>query len=61
MLQLLSFTLNGELRKEDNCAEVNDDGKKELKVYMNKCHGNGDNQKWSHKMVCSINQKFLFS
>ena len=57
-MQLLSYTNNGELRKEDNCAEVNDDGKKDLIVYMNKCHGNGDNQKWNHEKVCNINCEF---
>lgn len=52
--KLVSLTLHGELRKEDNCAEVNDNGKKEMLVIMNKCHDNGENQKWKHEMVCYL-------
>lgn len=52
-IQLLSFTNAGELRIEENCAEVDDEveGKLELSVIMAKCHGKGENQKWTHKRV----------
>ncbi|KAG8197446.1 hypothetical protein JTE90_014928 [Oedothorax gibbosus] len=49
--QLLSLTNAGELRIEENCAEVDDEVKDqlELPVIMAKCHGKGENQKWTHK------------
>ncbi|XP_035209960.1 polypeptide N-acetylgalactosaminyltransferase 1-like isoform X2 [Stegodyphus dumicola] len=48
---LISYTEAGELRKEDNCAEVNEEGmKSELPIIMTKCHSKGDNQLWAHQM-----------
>lgn len=50
---MLSFTHAGELRIEENCAEVDDEveGQLEVPVIMAKCHGKGENQKWTHIKV----------
>lgn len=49
MNQMLSLTEEGELRKEDNCAEVTAEYSKQwLPVMMAKCHGKKENQEWTH-------------
>lgn len=49
MNQLFSLSNNFELRREENCAEVNyQPQKRQMKVMMIKCHGRRENQEWQH-------------